>query len=105
MIGAVGSVFLLDHALIPEDTGWWIAFFIGQLLGLVIIQLRQHIPESLRWIVTHGREEEAEGIVDGIEACVRAQGKFLIPVDPGRSMRTIPEEAVSYSQLVDVFFR
>ncbi|WP_042689106.1 MFS transporter, partial [Azospirillum sp. B506] len=49
MIGAVGSVFLLDHSLVPENIGWRIAFFIGPLLGLIIIQLRRHIPESPRW--------------------------------------------------------
>ncbi|MBF5096214.1 MFS transporter [Azospirillum sp. INR13] len=105
MIGAVGSVFLLDHSLVPEDLGWRIAFFIGPILGLAIIYLRRFIPESPRWMVTHGMEEEAERIVDGIEASVRAQGKPLPPVDPRRAMSIIPEDSVSYAQLVDVFFR
>lgn len=105
MIGAVGSVFLLDHSLVPEDLGWRIAFFIGPFLGLIIIYLRRFIPESPRWMVTHGREEEAERIVDDIEASVREQGKPLPPVDPRRAMSIIPEDSVSYAQLVDVFFR
>lgn len=105
MIGAVGSVFLLDHSLVPEDLGWRIAFFIGPVLGLAIIHLRRFIPESPRWMVTHGREEEAERIVDDIEASIREQGKPLPPVDPRRAMSIIPEESVSYAQLVDVFFR
>ncbi|MBP2299730.1 MFS transporter [Azospirillum picis] len=105
MIGAVGSVFLLDHSLVPEAIGWRIAFFIGPLLGLVIIRLRRHIPESPRWMVTHGLEEEAERIVDDIEAGVRAQGKPLEPVDRRRAMCVIPEDSVSFAQMAEVFFR
>ena len=41
---------------------------------LVIIYLRRHIPESPRWLMTHGREEEAEKTVDDIEAAVRESG-------------------------------
>ncbi len=48
MIGAVGSFVLLNHAVLPEYLGWRLAFFIGPVLGLVIIYLRRHIPESPR---------------------------------------------------------
>src|SRR5690606_23352482 len=33
--------------------------------------LRRHIPESLRWLMTHGRVAEAEAIVAAIEAQAR----------------------------------
>ena len=105
MLGAVGSVFLLDHALLPRDVGWRIAFFIGPLLGLIILPLRRHIPESPRWMITHGRAVEAERIVDGIEAGVRAQGIPLPPVDVRRAMCIRPERSVPVGRLVDVFFR
>ena len=67
MLGAVGSYWLLDTDRFDQDLGWRIAFFIGPVLGLFIIYLRRHIPESPRWLVTHGRGEEAEKIVAGIE--------------------------------------
>ncbi len=73
MLGAVGSFFLLNHNLLPENVGWRVAFFIGPVLGLVIIYLRRHIPESPRWMLTHGQAAEAERIVDDIEAGVRAE--------------------------------
>src|SRR5579875_3483563 len=46
--------------------GWRIAFFIGPLMGLIIIFLRRSIPESPRWQMTHGYAEEAERTVDEI---------------------------------------
>src|SRR4051794_5426907 len=75
MLGAVASYFFLDTARFPENIGWRIAFFIGPVLGLIIIYMRRHIPESPRWLVTHGRAEEAEQIVSDIERDVRANGQ------------------------------
>ena len=49
----------------------------ARVLGLSIIWLRRHIPESPRWLLTHGREEEAERTVDEIEARVRREGGEL----------------------------
>ena len=105
MLGAVGSFFLLNHALLPENIGWRVAFFIGPILGLVIIYLRRHIPESPRWMLTHGQAPAAEGIIDDIERSVRAGGVTLLPVDEARAMTIKSEVAVPFSKLVDVFFR
>ena len=62
-VGALASSILLDTDRFAENVGWRIAFFIGPVLGLAIIYLRRHIPESPRWMLTHGRGEEAEKIV------------------------------------------
>ena len=42
------------------DVGWRCAFLIGAALGLVIFIMRLWIPESPRWLMTHGRVGEAE---------------------------------------------
>ena len=63
-LGASANIVLLDTHHFAADWGWWIGFLIGPLLGLAIIYLRRHIPESPRWLMTHGREEEAEKTVD-----------------------------------------
>jgi MFS family permease len=72
--GAIGSIILLDARLLPPDVGWRAAFAIGGGLSMVIFVMRLWIPESPRWLITHGRAEEAETIVDGIEDTLRRQG-------------------------------
>ncbi len=58
-LGAGASIVLLDPALLPPDIGWRCAFFIGAALGLVIFVIRMWIPESPRWLMIHGRIDEA----------------------------------------------
>ncbi len=66
-LGAAATVFLLGGDLISPDVGWRFAFGLGALLGLIIIFIRRFIPESPRWLMTHGQEEEAERIVSEVE--------------------------------------
>lgn len=105
MLGAAASYLLLNPAYVPENWGWRLSFFIGPVLGLVIIWLRRSIPESPRWMVTHGQQVEAERIVDDIEASVRAQGKELAPVDENKYMMIKAKEDVPWRTLVHVFFK
>jgi MFS family permease len=67
-IGAAGSLILLDPALIDPDHGWRLAFLIGAALALAIFFMRLWLPESPRWLMTHGRIDEANRIVGEIEA-------------------------------------
>src|SRR5918998_1351598 len=76
-MGAAGSVVLLDPAYFGPDLGWRIAFFIGAVLGLIILFMRMWLPESPRWLMTHGRAAEAEAIVSRIEQGFRAEGYAL----------------------------
>src|SRR5215217_1611086 len=66
-LGAFGSIFLLDSAYFDPEIGWRLAFLIGAGLGLIIFFMRIWLPESPRWLITHGRAEEAERIVRAIE--------------------------------------
>ena len=66
-IGAGASIGLLDTGVLPVSIAWRLAFGIGAVLGVIIIFLRHAIPESPRWLMIHGREVEAEGVVAGIE--------------------------------------
>jgi MFS family permease len=77
--GAAGSIVLLDPELLPADMGWRAAFAIGAALSLVILFMRMWLPESPRWLITHGRAEEAEAIVAGIEARFHREGHTLAP--------------------------
>ena len=78
-IGAGGSIVLLDPALLPPDMGWRAAFAIGAAVSVVIFFMRLWIPESPRWLATHGRADEAQAVVAGIEDRLRRQGHELAP--------------------------
>ena len=84
--GAAGSIVLLDPSVLPPDIGWRAAFFIGSLLGLGILFMRRWIPESPRWLMTHGRADEAHDILDRIEDHHRARGHH-VPSDEVPLMR------------------
>jgi MFS family permease len=84
-LGAVGgallSIVVLNENLLPADIGWRLAFGLGVVLGLVILLVRRNVPESPRWLFIHGRDEEANRLVDDVEArVVRETGQELEPV-------------------------
>ena len=72
-IGALLSLVLLDARVLGPQLGWRAGFLIGAALAVAILLVRRHVPESPRWLLTHGRAEEAERIVAQIEASVSAE--------------------------------
>ncbi|HEX3501161.1 MAG TPA: MFS transporter [Stellaceae bacterium] len=77
-LGAASTLILLDPALLPPDLGWRVAFGTGAVLGLFILFLRRFVPESPRWLMIHGRIEEANLIVDEIEQRVVAGSDVVV---------------------------
>lgn len=67
-LGALGSIALLNTTAFPVAIAWRVSFAIGAMLGLIILFLRAFVPESPRWLMTHGRIQEAEAIVSKMEA-------------------------------------
>ena len=76
-MGAVSAIVLLDPAVIGPDLGWRLAYLTGAGLGLVVFVMRMWIPESPRWLMIHGRPDQAHAIVAEIEQSVtgNAQGQ------------------------------
>jgi len=103
-LGALGAIVLLDPAHFAPDHGWRAAFLIGSLLALVIFLMRMWLPESPRWLMTHGRIEEAEAIVAGIEAKLRAEG-HVIPDTPAARIRLEPRRSTPFSEVLDTLLR
>lgn len=66
-LGALGAVVLLRPGFLPPDMGWRVAFGLGAVLGVGILYLRHFLPESPRWLMTHGRLDEAHAIMRDIE--------------------------------------
>jgi|SRR5581483_1750848 len=76
-LGAAASIVLLDPSLLPADLGWRAAFAIGAALSLIILLMRRWIPESPRWLITHGHAAAAQAIVADLEARFRREGHVL----------------------------
>jgi hypothetical protein len=70
----------------PINLGWRIGFLLGPILGALIWNLRRHLPESPRWLIMHGREEEAEENISIIEREVQSSGQKLAPVDESQAI-------------------
>ncbi len=81
--GALGSLVLLDPHLLRVQLGWRLGFAIGGVLGLSVLLLRRWVPESPRWLVTHGRASEADRTVSAIESHVKAHSGAALPAAQG----------------------
>ena len=85
-LGALGALVVLDPAIIPPEIGWRAAFVIGGLLGAIVLFLRSFLPESPRWLMTHGQPEEAERVVREIERRVADDTGQPLPPSPDQSL-------------------
>jgi MFS family permease len=67
LVGSLATTVLLAPGRLPVDVGWRASLGIGGLLGLIILAFRRTLPESPRWLVLHGRLEEAQRTMAAIE--------------------------------------
>src|SRR3990167_697491 len=65
--------------------GWRILFLLCSIGGAITFVLRRHMPPSVRWLVNEGRLEEANNLMNGIEARVEKKlGYTLAAVELGK---------------------
>ena len=80
LIGILGQAVtpFVALALVPTFViGWRLLFVIGGAVAAVGIGLQPLLPESPRWLVTHGRLEEADRVITRMEGIAQARGQPL----------------------------
>jgi MFS family permease len=102
ILGTIATLYFLNN--LTPTLGWRVAFLVGPVLALVIIYVRRNLPESPRWQIMHGRQQQAEATIDGIEHEVaRSRGK-LPPVDPAKELEIRPAENIGFVALLRSLF-
>ena len=103
--GALLSLVFLNEAIFAADVGWRVAFGLGAVLGVGILFIRRNVPESPRWLFIHGREEEAERIVDEIEAEIEEETGEKLSEEPGDAITVEQRKTVPFRVIARTAFK
>jgi MFS family permease len=103
ILGTLGSFLLLNSMRTNE--GWRVAFLVGPALAVVILVVRRNLPESPRWLITHGHVQEAEEQMRKIEEMATRDGQRLSPVPEDAAITIVPERRFGYLTLLRIAFR
>jgi MFS family permease len=91
---AAGLTVVLLNALEPA-IGWRLGFGLGAVLAIGVLAIRHMVPESPRWLLTHGRAEEANEVVEQIESEVRKTHPDL-PEPDGETIEVQQRKAIGF---------
>lgn len=77
-------------------SGWRVAFLIGALPALWVIVIRRVVPESVRWLASVGRRDEAERILSRLEG---EAGQAAPKPVTGGSSEIVPRGRARFAEL------
>ncbi len=101
LFGLVGAG-LIARALVPVY-GWKVMFVVGLVPAAILIPLRFFMKESPRWLASKGRLDEAERIVERLEASARAAGHVL--EEPKPAVAKVEEKSTDWRELFQGIYR
>ena len=94
ILGSFASLIFLNAFAI--NVGWRLAFLMGPVLALVVIVVARTLPESPRWLLMHGRKEEAERELLKIEEAARRSGADTGGGSDEAALELVPEQRYGY---------
>ena len=103
ILGSFASLVFLNAFAV--NVGWRLAFLMGPVLALIVIVVGRTLPESPRWLMTHGRVEEAEREMRKIEEAAIKAGQSPTPVPDSQATELVPEEKYGYVKFLRLAFR
>ncbi|HVW24732.1 MAG TPA: MFS transporter [Polyangiaceae bacterium] len=102
--GALMSLVVLNAGVLPHAIAWRAVFGVGAVLGLSILPIRHHVPESPRWLLLHGRVEDANRVVRDIEQQVEHATRA--PLAPPPSPKTLEAKGrVTFTAIARVLLK
>ncbi|MCY1274229.1 Inner membrane metabolite transport protein YdjE [compost metagenome] len=106
---AVPGVALIAYLLVPRSflgyEGWRWVFWIGASGAVFIWYLRRRLPESPRWLASHGRLSEAYEVIVSLEQRVlKESGEKSLP-EPAQAVALKTHERVSFREIWSRHYR
>ena len=105
IFGALLGILALNTSYFPKDLGWRLAFALGVVIGLAILIVRRMVPESPRWLMIHGRDEEAERVVAEIEGRVLEDSGLSELPQPGGEITIRQRETIGFVTIARTFVK
>ncbi len=103
-VGAAATLVLLNPSLLSHSIGWRLCFGLGAILGLAILMVRRILPESPRWLMTHGKMDEAERVIKSIEADVAGEGGVEQLPRPEGSIKIQQRGSIGFGHIAKVMW-
>ena len=95
-VGSLSTLIILDPQFLSPKLGWRVGFATGAVVGLFILLLRRHVPESPRWLMTHGDQADAEAVMQGIETSVEKSTGCALPEPKQKPLTIRPRRSFGF---------